>query len=417
MAKVFLCYRREDAGAHAGRVKDWLERSLGTGTLFMDVDNIPLGKNFAKVLREEVAQCAVLLAFIGRNWLDARDESGKRRLDSRNDFVRIEIRAALQRDVPVVPILLDGTKIPSANQLPKELEELSFRQGIDLHLSSFSSDIDRLIQGLRSHSEKVAPIELQHSREQAAPSDEQLERFVGYREPQTYQWWKAGLERVRSVALIRQKLRGRIGTGFLVRAASLGLQPPDELLVLTSFCVVNESGASIGIYPGDAEVVFEAVDTNKAYSVSTLLWSSPIISCDASVLRLQEPAMGISPMPLAETLPIVQPGARVYIVGHLGGRDLALSDAELLDHEGPPGGNPQINGVSRVHYWGATEPGSAGSPVLNSRWEVIAVHHMGLKESMPRLNGKDGSYAAKEGISILSIKAAIFDAQMGNTAD
>jgi hypothetical protein len=237
------------------------------------------------------------------------------------------------------------------------------------------------------------------------------------REPQTYQWWKTGLERARSVALIRQKLGGPIGTGFLVRAASLGLQPPDELLVLTSFCVVNESGASAGICPGDAEVVFEAVDANKAYSVSTSLWSSSVISCDASVLRLQEAVMGINPMPLAETLPIVQPGARVYIVGHLGGRDLALSDAELLDHEGPPGGNPQIKGVSRVHYWGATEPGSAGSPVLNSRWEVIAVHHMGLKEGMLRLNGKDGSYAAKEGISILSIKTAILDAHMGYTGD
>lgn len=257
---------------------------------------------------------------------------------------------------------------------------------------------------------KVAPTELQRWREQADPPKEQLEAILGSQGPQTYQWWKTGLERARSVASIRQRLGSRIGTGFLVRAASLGLQPPEELLVLTNFHVVNENGISPGIRPGDAEVVFEAVDTNKAHSVSEICWSSPVTGHDASMLRLREAVMGIDPMPLASTLPIVQNGARIYIVGHPGGRDLAFSfqDNELLDHEGPPGGNPQIKGVSRVHYRAPTEPGSSGSPVFNAgQWEVIALHHMGLKAGMPRLNGKDGSYAANEGISMLSIKGAI----------
>jgi hypothetical protein len=151
MGKVFLCYRREDSGAHAGRVKDWLERDFGADVLFMDVDNIPMGRNFVKVLRAEVTKCEVLLAFIGRNWLDVRDEDGSRRLDNPNDFVRIEIAEALQRDVPVVPILLDGARIPSASHLPTELEELSVRQGIDLRLSSFQSDVERLSDGLQKH--------------------------------------------------------------------------------------------------------------------------------------------------------------------------------------------------------------------------------------------------------------------------
>jgi hypothetical protein len=178
MAKVFLCYRREDAAGYAIAVQERLAKEFGTD-VFIDVDNIPIGTNFVKALKKEVAKCEVLLAVLGKGWFDARDEDGNRRLENPNDFVRIEIAAALQRGIPVVPILLDGAKIPSAAQLPKELEELSFRQGIDLHLSSFSRDIDRLIQGLRSPSEKAAPIELQHSREQAAPSNEQLERFVG----------------------------------------------------------------------------------------------------------------------------------------------------------------------------------------------------------------------------------------------
>src|SRR5262249_42413621 len=83
-------------------------------TLFMDVDAIPLGTNFSKVLHEEVAKCGVLLAVIGPDWSDARDEHGNRRLDDPNDFVRIEIAAALQRNIPVIPVLLEGARIPKA---------------------------------------------------------------------------------------------------------------------------------------------------------------------------------------------------------------------------------------------------------------------------------------------------------------
>src|SRR5262249_16234032 len=150
-------------------------------------------------------------------------------------------------------------------------------------------------------------------RKQADPSKEQLEAILGSQGPQTYRWWKTGLECARSVASIRQRLGSRIGTGFLIRAGTLGLQPAEELLVLTNFHVVNENGISPGIRPGDAEVVFEAADTSRAYSVSTIVWSSPVTGHDASILRLQDAVMGIDPMRLAGALPIVENGARVYI--------------------------------------------------------------------------------------------------------
>ena len=148
-AKVFISYRRDDSAGHAGRVHDRLEREFGRDLLFMDVDAIPLGINFVKVLGEEVAKCDVLLAVIGPNWLNARDEDGNRRLDNPHDFVRVEIGAALQRNIPVIPILLDGTKVPKANQLPKELEDLSLRNGLDIRHVSFHNDVDRLIRGLK----------------------------------------------------------------------------------------------------------------------------------------------------------------------------------------------------------------------------------------------------------------------------
>ena len=99
-AKVFLCYRRDDSAAFTGRVQDRLDQEFGRDLLFMDVDAIPLGVNFVAALHEAVAECEVLLAVIGPNWLEARDDAGARRLDDPDDFVRIEIGAALQRSIP-----------------------------------------------------------------------------------------------------------------------------------------------------------------------------------------------------------------------------------------------------------------------------------------------------------------------------
>jgi len=147
--RIFICYRREDSAAYAGRIKDRLDREFGADFLFMDVDAIPLGKNFVKILQEEVAKCSALLAVIGPGWLDVRDENGNRRLDDPNDFVRIEIAAALQRDVSVIPILLDGARIPKAHQLPKELGELTLRGALDVRHVSFHSDMDKLVRALK----------------------------------------------------------------------------------------------------------------------------------------------------------------------------------------------------------------------------------------------------------------------------
>jgi hypothetical protein len=148
-AKVFISYRREDSAGHAGRVHDRLAREFGRDLLFMDVDGIPLGVNFVKVLQQEVAKCSVLLAVIGRDWLNVRDEDGRSRLDNPSDFVRVEIAAALQRDIPVIPILLENAGIPRADQLPADLQELALRNGLGVRHASFHTDMDILIRGLK----------------------------------------------------------------------------------------------------------------------------------------------------------------------------------------------------------------------------------------------------------------------------
>ena len=71
---LFISYRRHDSAGYSGRVHDRLQGEFGHNLLFMDVDSIPLGTDFTKVLGEEIAKCDALLAVIGPGWLDARDE-------------------------------------------------------------------------------------------------------------------------------------------------------------------------------------------------------------------------------------------------------------------------------------------------------------------------------------------------------
>src|SRR5262249_6480318 len=140
-SSLFISYRRHDSAGYSGRVHDRLQREFGHNLLFMDVDSIPLGTNFIKVLGEEVAKCDTLLAVIGPGWLDARDVNGHRRLGNPDDPVRIEIGTALKRGIPVIPILLEGTQIPKADQLPDDLKELALRNGLDVRHASFNEDM------------------------------------------------------------------------------------------------------------------------------------------------------------------------------------------------------------------------------------------------------------------------------------
>lgn len=249
----------------------------------------------------------------------------------------------------------------------------------------------------------------------AAPDEGQLEAVLGVDGPRVFAWWRAGVEAARSVGVVRQRLGKRLGSGFLVRASDFGFgQSPGDLLLLTNFHVVNGQGVAPGIRPEDAEIVFEADDPARAHAVASLVWSSPVEAHDASLLRLHSVPAGVSPLSVSQELPALPPPdakkrPRVYIIGYPGGRELSVSfeDNELLDHEGPPGGKPQIPGVCRVHYRTPTEGGNSGSPVFDdAAWKVIAVHHKGGRFGMPRLNGQAGNYAANEGLAMATLMAA-----------
>lgn len=119
----------------------------------MDVNAIQPGRDFRKAIDESIHKCSVLLAIVGQGWLDSKDGSGQKRLDDGNDFVRLEIASALVRDIPVIPVLVRGAKMPRAEQLPADLGELAFRNAVELTHARWKSDLQVLIRALRPHME------------------------------------------------------------------------------------------------------------------------------------------------------------------------------------------------------------------------------------------------------------------------
>ncbi len=149
MGKIFISYRRDDSASDSGRIDDRLAPKYGRANVFKDVDNIPLGVDFRRVLTDEVAKCDVMLVIIGRQWVSVVDEHGKRRLENPSDFVRIEVEAALSRDIPVIPVLVQNAAMPQERDLSTSLAPLAYRNGIGVRGDPyFHGDMDLLIRRL-----------------------------------------------------------------------------------------------------------------------------------------------------------------------------------------------------------------------------------------------------------------------------
>ena len=146
---VFVSYRRTETEHVAGRLADRLRDEFGRSRVFMDVDSIRAGTDFVDAVRRQVSASSVTLVLIGPRWTTITDEAGNRRLDDPDDYVVLEIKEALQRRVPVVPVLVDGAAMPRAEELPDQLDTLVFQNGVRIDGESFGSDTAHLVQELR----------------------------------------------------------------------------------------------------------------------------------------------------------------------------------------------------------------------------------------------------------------------------
>lgn len=159
MPRIFISYRRADSQTITGRIYDSLATAFGEAQVFKDVYNIPAGVDFRAALAREVGMADVVLVVIGPSWVALTDDTGQRRLDDPNDYVRIEVEQALQRATTlVVPVLVGGAAMVRAADLPESLSELAYRNAAVVRDDpDFRRDIAQLIDHIKKHFEENAP--------------------------------------------------------------------------------------------------------------------------------------------------------------------------------------------------------------------------------------------------------------------
>jgi hypothetical protein len=172
---IFISYRRDDSAGYTRAIYDQLAERFTQERIFMDVDAIEPGLPFDEVINQAVSRCEILLVIIGKRWMEQQPGVGPR-INDPKDFVRLEIAAALSRNVRVIPVLLDGAGMPTEEVLPEPLRALARRNAIEISNTRFKSDLDRLVEAVS----KVLG-------ESNAPPTQKRSRF-----PRTMQYWLLG---------------------------------------------------------------------------------------------------------------------------------------------------------------------------------------------------------------------------------
>jgi CheY-like chemotaxis protein/uncharacterized membrane protein YeaQ/YmgE (transglycosylase-associated protein family) len=145
---IFISYRRDETAGYAGRIADRFIEHFGEDRVFRDLDSLEPGLDFAEVIQSAVDSTEVMIAVIGKNWVTATDAAGRKRLEDPDDYVRVEIATALKRNTRVIPLLVQGAAMPSAEELPEDLAPLTRRNAFELHDFSWNEEVQRLITTL-----------------------------------------------------------------------------------------------------------------------------------------------------------------------------------------------------------------------------------------------------------------------------
>jgi sulfatase modifying factor 1 len=154
--KIFISYRRDDSAYAAGRLYDRLRVRFGEDNLFMDVEGLDPGVDFVETLESAVSSCDLLIVLIGQQWLHVKDAEGRFRLDNPEDFVRLEIAAALDREIRVIPILVQGARMPRSGELPLPLKRLARLHALEIRHERFNADADHLVRAIEKYLKEAA---------------------------------------------------------------------------------------------------------------------------------------------------------------------------------------------------------------------------------------------------------------------
>jgi formylglycine-generating enzyme required for sulfatase activity len=255
---IFISYRRDDSAGHAGRLYDQLSAHFGEEQIFMDIDHIEPGEDFVQVIEDAVGSCEILLTVIGRRWL-ASAVGATRRLDNPSDFVRLEVAAALRRNVRVIPVLVGGASMPPVQELPTVLSHLSRRQAIELSDQRWKHDVSRLVTTLEKVLDERREARLGVGREGeeperlAASEDGRGQQEEEQRGPEVAGSWQSPEEGERRRKLEEQEGRGRATVAEPTAppaTTSIGvtgrhLLPSAAIFVVVAFAAVVLAGVAV----------------------------------------------------------------------------------------------------------------------------------------------------------------------------
>lgn len=145
MSGIFISYRRSDSAGHTGRLADDLGNHLDHQALFRDIEAIEAGVDFVHALEKAVSACTVMLVIIGPTWASAATADGQKRLFQPGDFVRMEIEAALGRDIRVIPVLVGDAQMPGATEVPESMAALLRRNAYSISDRRWQYDVTQLV--------------------------------------------------------------------------------------------------------------------------------------------------------------------------------------------------------------------------------------------------------------------------------
>lgn len=279
-------------------------------------------------------------------------------------------------------------------------------------LNSAEPPGDRILPALKGALLKHQGSEIEFDVKEAAyekldqlSEDSGYEKILGTEAFRSVKWFRKCMHRASAVAQVEDAVGNAVGTAFVVRGGDLKPELGDELLLLTNAHVISKDlWVSRALRPEKAVLKFELwPDGDSPEFKVDALWSSEPEHLDATLVRPTPALENVPHVPIARTLPLTDGQQRAYIIGHPQGRKLSFSihDNYLLDHDD-----------RLLHYRSPTEPGNSGSPVLNEEWDLIGLHHRGLR-NMPKLHGKEGTYPANEGIWIQAIVQALESVRLG----
>ena len=150
MAKIVLSYRRDDSGTVTNWLTEKLVERYGREAIFRDIDSIQPTENFRKRIGRALRDCDFVVAIVGPGWVGRCGDDGKARIHADNDWVRVEVETALQLDIPLLPVLVEGAEMPQPDALPASLREMTEINALPISSASsrFYDDLERLFAAI-----------------------------------------------------------------------------------------------------------------------------------------------------------------------------------------------------------------------------------------------------------------------------